>query len=343
MFHPCFTPLMSKWGMNIKQWSKGLLEHPLFKILVVGFLLWVVYKTRFVLVTLFISYILAVSLLPIKNFLIKRKFPEILSSIIPYILLLSILVLVISFVVPTIVSQFTLLVQNFPNYLNDAVKFVGSDFVNEYIQNYASPILNNLGANVIPLTREIVKITTYIAVGFALSFYILFSHDKLKNWIAKNLHDSDKTLVVIDQIEEGLGSWVRGQLGVAFIVGLMTWIALLIVGIDFALTLAIITGIFEFIPYLGPLIAVVPAVAVGFSYSSSVALTILLVYGLIQLMENNLIVPGVMKYSVKLSPILVILLILVGGEIFGVIGAILAVPVGAIVKIISSNFKSSPT
>lgn len=152
-----------------------------------------------------------------------------------------------------------------------------------------------------------------------------------------------KALFVIDQIEEALGRWVRGQVGVAFIVGLMTWVALLIVGIDFALTLAIITGILEFVPYLGPVIAVVPAVVVGLSYSSTTAITVLVVYGMIQLLENNLIVPGVMKYSVKLSPLVVILLILVGGELFGVMGAILAVPLGTVAKIVINNFKSSPT
>jgi predicted PurR-regulated permease PerM len=117
----------------------------------------------------------------------------------------------------------------------------------------------------------------------------------------------------------------------------MTWVALLIVGVDFALTLAIITGVLEFVPYLGPIIAVVPAVAVGFSYSPSTALTVFLVFGLIQLLENNLIVPGVMRYSVKLSPLVVIVLILVGGELFGVMGAVLAVPVGTVAKIMVNN------
>lgn len=329
--------------MDIKQWSKDLLNHPLFKILIVTFLLWMVYKTRFVLVTLFVSYILAVSLLPIKKFLMRRKFPEILASLIPYILLIGIFVAISYSIVPTIVSQFRLIAQNFPEYLGQASTLLGDGAIYEYIQNSARPLADSLGGSVIPVTREVVKIITYMIVGFALSFYILFSHGKLKNWFVKQVEDSSRALLVIEQIEKGLGSWVRGQVGVAFIVGFMTWIALLIVGVDFALTLAIITGILEFVPYLGPIIALVPAVAVGFSYSPSTALIIFLIFGLIQFLENNLIVPGVMKYSVKLSPLVVIVLILTGGELFGVMGAILAVPLGTVAKIIFSNFKSSPT
>lgn len=161
--------------MNIKQWSKSLLDHPLFKILVVAFLLWMVYKTRFVLVTLFISYILAVALSPIKKFLIKRKIPEVLASLIPYILLIGIFVLIGYSIAPNIISQFRLLIQNFPDYLRQIGKLVGDGALYEYIQNSTSPVLSSLGGSVIPVTREVVKIVTYVVVGFALSIYIFFS------------------------------------------------------------------------------------------------------------------------------------------------------------------------
>lgn len=142
---------------------------------------------------------------------------------------------------------------------------------------------------------------------------------------------------VISEIEAKLGGYVRGQLLLAVIVGLISLVGLLALGVPFALTLALVAGIGEMIPYVGPFIGAVPAVLIALAVSPQRALLVVGLYVLIQQLENHVLVPKVMQHSVGLSPLTVLLSVLAGGALLGIIGVLLAVPVVAAASVVLTH------
>ena len=116
------------------------------------------------------------------------------------------------------------------------------------------------------------------------------------------------------------------QVVLSLTIGVITWLALTILGIPFALPLAILAGFLEIIPTLGPIIAAIPATIVALAISPVMALSVIAVYIVIQLTENNFLVPKIMQKAVGLNPVVIIIAILVGSNLFGVIGALLSIP-----------------
>ena len=143
---------------------------------------------------------------------------------------------------------------------------------------------------------------------------------------------------VVAKVENGLGRWVRGQLILSLIVGVLTYIGLTILGIPFALPLALIAGIFEIIPIIGPIIASIPAILVGLTIAPFLGLAVASLFLIIQQLENNLIVPMVMSKVIGLQPPVVIVALLIGVKLAGIGGAFLAVPILVVVKIVVKEF-----
>jgi predicted PurR-regulated permease PerM len=119
---------------------------------------------------------------------------------------------------------------------------------------------------------------------------------------------------------------VLGQLILSVSIFTLTYVGLLILDVEYALVLALIAGLLEIVPYIGPIIAVIPAAFFAFVQNPPLALAVLILYIVVQQLENHVLVPMIMSKSVGLNPILVILGILVGGSLGGLLGAIIAVP-----------------
>jgi predicted PurR-regulated permease PerM len=139
-----------------------------------------------------------------------------------------------------------------------------------------------------------------------------------------------KSLIV--QIEEKLGSWLRGQLFLSLIIGILSYIGLLVLGIPYALPLAVVAGVLEVIPVIGPIISSIPSVLIALTISPILGLAVAAMYFVIQQLENHLIVPQVMKRAVGLNPLIVILAIAIGSSLLGFAGALLAVPIAVVLQ-----------
>jgi len=137
-----------------------------------------------------------------------------------------------------------------------------------------------------------------------------------------------------------LGGWVSGQIILCVIIGAVSWIGLTLIGVPYAVVLALIAGIMEAVPNVGPIIAAVPAVIIAALYSPWQALLVAILYLLIQQLENYVIVPRVMSRAVELHPLAVLLALMVGGELMGVLGAVLAVPVTAAISVIVDEIRA---
>jgi predicted PurR-regulated permease PerM len=145
---------------------------------------------------------------------------------------------------------------------------------------------------------------------------------------------------ITSRIFQRLGGWVSGQILLCLIIGFISWIGLTLIGVPYAAVLALIAGIMEAVPNIGPIIAAVPAVLIAALYSPWQALLVAILYLAIQQLENYIIVPRVMSKAVELHPLAVLLALMVGGELMGVLGAVLAVPVTAAISVIVDEIRA---
>jgi predicted PurR-regulated permease PerM len=138
---------------------------------------------------------------------------------------------------------------------------------------------------------------------------------------------------LVNRMQGKIGLWIRGQLILSLIIFSLTFLGLSILGVNYALVLALIAGLTEFVPYLGPTIAAIPAIFLAFTQSPMLALFVLALYYIIQMVENHIIVPKLMQKVVGLNPVISIMVLLVGFKLAGILGAILAIPVVTIASV----------
>jgi len=143
---------------------------------------------------------------------------------------------------------------------------------------------------------------------------------------------------MMNRIQKKMGSWLRGQLLLSFVIFLITAISLYVLhritgAVPFWLVLAVIAGVLEVVPFLGPFIAGTIAVVLVLSNSVAIAVFVVLIYVIIQQLENQILVPKIMQKTVGLNPLIIILVIVIGSRLAGVLGAILAIPVAAAAQV----------
>ena len=125
-----------------------------------------------------------------------------------------------------------------------------------------------------------------------------------------------------------------------FAVGFLTFVGLRILGVKYALTLAVIAGILEIVPVIGPIISSIPAIIIGFTQSPFLGLLVLILYAVIQQSENHIIVPKVMQKTTGLSPVVIVISFLIGAKLLGLLGILLAVPIAVILSVFVDEFIS---
>lgn len=326
-------------------------KHPLIKyiqenqviagivIIILGLIL---LEIRGILILFFISYIIMAAFIPIVNFYTKRGIPKTISIIITYLLMIALLVTLIFPLVPFFTSQLNSLANKFPEYLDSTSKILGFETDPKQIANIIDSEFANIGKNLLSVTSKIFGGIFSLFAAIVVSFYLLLNRENINNsivsWFPKN-HQT-KTESTILQIEKKLGSWARGQLLLSLFVGALTGVSLTLLGMDFALPLAVIAGILEILPTIGPIIAAVPAFIVAFSISPTLAIVVVGVYILVQMVENHILVPNIMQKAVGLNPLIVILVVLIGTTLMGILGALLAVPFTSMILIIFNSLRS---
>jgi predicted PurR-regulated permease PerM len=176
----------------------------------------------------------------------------------------------------------------------------------------------------------------YFLFTLILALYLAIDGDRIRRYLIQFMpfDRQDQVLLVTERIGVRLGAWARGEALLGAIIGGLTWVAALVLGLPYAGALALIAAIGELVPNLGPIIAAVPLILVGFLSSPQQGILALVVAVVIQQLENNLIVPRVMARAVNLHPIAVMLAILAGGELLGIPGALLAVPFVASLSVV---------
>ena len=176
----------------------------------------------------------------------------------------------------------------------------------------------------------------HVVFTLVLALYLTIDGDRIRRYAITFLpfERHEQALDLTERIGSRLGAWARGEAVLMAIIAALTWIGASVIGLPYAAALALVAGIGEVVPNVGPIVAAIPLIAVGLLASPAQGLLALLVAILVQQLENNLIVPRVMGQAVNLHPVVVMLAILAGGELLGVMGALLAVPFVASLSVI---------
>lgn len=169
-----------------------------------------------------------------------------------------------------------------------------------------------------------------------LIFYILKDFDVFERTIVSFLPGAHRKEIVhvLKEIDTALGNYIRGQFAVCIIVGMLAYIGYMVVGMPYALLLASVVAVFNIVPYLGPFLGAAPAIIMASTVSMKMVIYVVIVNVLCQMLESNVVSPQVVGRSLHLHPLAIIFALLVGGELAGIVGLILAVPVLAILKVI---------
>lgn len=307
-----------------------------FTVLAIG---WLFIELRGIFVIIFVSYIIMAALTPSVERLRSWRIPKGIAAATVYIVTVLAILLVIVPIIPFLIEQVQLLFMQFPSYLDRVTHDLGFNITSDQIQDIFTDEIGTIGQNAVQVTQAFFGGLFSLLSIFVISFYLLLDHEKVKTGISSLFHKDyrQKAVETLSLVEVKLGAWLRGQLLLSCVIGLTTWVALYVVGVPFALPLALIAGILEIIPTLGPILAAIPAVIIAFNVSPTLGIVTIAIYLGIQFLENNLIVPKVMQRAVGLNPVVIIIGIIVGSQLLGVAGALLSIPFISMIKVILSS------
>lgn len=344
--------------MYKKKWFQALVTIVLVFILVL-----LVSQTKFVFTPVF-KYIGAVAVpiigagilfyitKPILNLLEKIKIPRVPAILLIFLLVLGLGVLFVFYIAPKAQAQFNNLVDNIPKMVKVSQKYIDDfqseqivipDQVQEAIANFMDNAQNHVENIVSSVFSFITNLITIIASVVMIPFFLFFmlkdSH-KFIPFITQVFEDKTAKNIasLLRKIDETLTAFIQGQLLVSFILGILLFIGYWIADLNYALTLALFAMIMNVIPFLGPFLAVIPALIVAAFQGFMKVVWIAVITIIAQQIESNLISPSVMGRKLALHPLTVITVILAAGSIAGFIGILFAVPFYAVIKTIYVHF-----
>jgi predicted PurR-regulated permease PerM len=317
-----------------------------------GLALWLLYLLRGVLLVLYISTLLAIGFSPAVLWIERRAFgrrkrhlPRWAAVLVLYLGLLATAALVLAVVLPPFAAQATELWQALPGYVDQLQrKLVGWKLIahrwtwSDLLKNIESPSLALAG--VMGAVQGVIGAVGTVLTILLLPYYMLVEAETLQQgWLQLLAPDRrPRAARVTANVALKVGAWLNGQILLSLIIGATASLGLWLLGVPYFYVLGLIAGIGEAVPVVGPIVAAVPAILMGATVSVNTAIFVAAYFSLQQFLENNLLVPRIMQRQVGLSAVAVIVSLLVGTELLGVMGALLAVPTAAIVQVLVREF-----
>ena len=290
-------------------------------VLGLGFL----YYIRDILFQVLVSLIIVSSFNPFVTRLEKYKIPRAFGATIAYFIFLGIVSFAVYIVAPSFVNQMGNFVNNVPRYITNI------NLPDVFKQQILEQFLVQLGQLPSQFAKASVMVFSNIidiVAIFILSFYLLLSRNKLNDTLADffGTHRSEKIVLFINKIENRIGRWAKAEIFLMLLVGSLNFVGLLLLRVPYALPLAIIAGLLEIVPMVGPFLAAVPAVIIAFNTSLFTGIATAALAFLVQQVENYVFVPRIMQKSAGLNPVITLLALSIGFRIQGTVGALIAIP-----------------
>lgn len=330
---------------------RAIVRYALLCTVIAVALVWALYLVRAQILLIYVSALFAIGLAPLVRMIErrrvmpigKRRLPRWAAILVIYATVLGLLAALAGAVVPPLVDQGRQLWTDLPTRLDLlqqklvewGVMPAGTSFAELLKQ---APVSGGTDA----VTTVMVAIWGIVGGVFGvvtillLTFYLLVDSEHLFNLFVRLFPGSQRQRVssVAEQVSVKISAWLGGQILLGFIIGTTSAIGLALIGVPYFFVLAVIAGIGEMIPMVGPLLAAIPAIAVAFTVSPGMGLAVALFCWAVQIIENNFLVPKVMSQQVGLSAITVIVALIIGSSLLGLAGALLAVPTAAILQVL---------
>ncbi|MFA6136174.1 MAG: AI-2E family transporter [Candidatus Paceibacterota bacterium] len=309
----------------------------LWKIFMMFILAVALFYIRDVLVILLLAIIISSAIHEPVSYLERKKIPRLLSVLSIFIIGVALMALLLYTLVPVALIQLKYFLNNINTLKIPLLDFLGSgDLVSQAGNNLESFIDGIFygGSSGFNLVSSLLENALFFSVVLVLSFYLALSRDGVERFI-KAVFPLSKENYAIDlylRTRKKLAKWLSGQLVISFFVGFMVFISLLVLGVEYALVLAVLAAILELVPYVGPITVGIVAFLVTIPQSLSTAFLVLIIFTIIQQIENHALVPFVMSKAIGTDPVLIVVAMLAGGAIAGLSGIILAVPVTIILQ-----------
>ncbi len=321
------------------------------------FCFWLLYRFYNVLFILFIAVVLGTVIRPMVNWLYQRGVPRIAGVILVYILLLILLVGFLRLLFPLIFEQSTTLATEIPGYYQDVRAWLVHNpsqlimrlgqLMPAALPSLFPRVTQQTGEDVVASAGQVLGYAILIAkvifsaiLILALTFYWTLDGPRIiKTFILLIPQDQRESIgELILAMEAKVGSYLAGQGVLCLVISVMALAAYLLIGLPNALVLALVAGVMEAVPMVGPLLGAVPAALVALSIAPDRLVWVIVATVIIQQLENTLLVPRIMKKTVGVNPFVTLLALFAFSSLFGIAGALMAIPIAAIIQLALNHF-----
>jgi predicted PurR-regulated permease PerM len=327
---------------------RALIRYTLLGATVTFALVWLLYLVRDTLLLIYVAGLIAVGISPLvdaieqQRVITRIRVPRWAAILSVYVVLFTVVVLFVMLMVPPLASQARDFVAVAPDLISRGQRWLvqqgilGRELtIGEAVRQApggGSDAVGTVASAIWGFVGGVFGVLTILIVAF----YLLVDAEGIVRAMVRLFPRAERARVR-DAFQRAAGkvsAWLAGQLLLGAIIGTTAAIGLWILGVPYFYVLALIAGIGELIPIVGPVLAAIPAIAVAFSVSPALALGVGLFFIVQQQVENHILVPKIMSRQVGISPVVVIMALLVGGSLLGIVGAILAVPTAAILQVL---------
>jgi predicted PurR-regulated permease PerM len=283
-----------------------------------------------------IAVTIGAAIAPIVQWL-QQRIPRLLAIVLVYLVLVLILVLISVIIFPPIIDQaqqasdrIPSIVDQLRQWLSQQTPVSGTEVINTL-----SSQIGNISSTLVSLPLRVFSGAFEIGVLIFISIYGLIAAPALQSFILSLFpaEQGQRVLDVLQKMARAMGGFVRGSVLNGLVVGIASYVGLLIIGVDYALVLGLLAGMLELIPNLGPIIASIPMIAIALADSTTKALIVVVFVIVMQQTENHLLVPNIMRTQADISPLLTVLALFIGGAIGGLLGALVAIPLAAALRV----------
>ena len=296
-----------------------------------------------VLIILFLAIVISSALDSPVDYLERKKIPRILGTLLIFIATLIILAFLLYALIPVAISEFQILLANIGEL---KMPVLGSLDISQFkeINKYLESLVNALfsgGASLINIIFSVFGGFALTAATLVLSFYLTINQGGVEKFLRAVLPITHENYVIeiYHRARKKLGLWFQGQLLLMLIVGSAVSLGLWILGVKYSLILGILAGVLEIVPMVGPIFAGAIAFLMAISESWTLGFYVIILFLVIQQLENHILIPIVMKKTVGISPVVVVVALLAGSQIAGFIGMILAVPTAVVIQEIIADWE----
>jgi len=317
-------------------------------LLVIG---WLLFTLSNIIRIIIISFLIAYILDPLASYFEARGLSRNNATIIIFLTFFIVLAAVGAVVFPTLFNELsmmqnsispegtTVFISSIEEYIKANFNFINVESLNlsERINNFLSGITDQL----LSILANVVSIISILVIIPFVVFFLLKDGRRMKKVFISYIPNRyfEMALNVIHKIDLQLGGYLRGQFTEAFIVGTLAVIALWILNVQYFIVIGVFAGLANMIPYVGPVAGAVPAIIVSLVNGGDATriLYIVIAFAIVQLIDNVVLQPLVLSKSVNLHPLIIVFAVLIGGQFFGILGMLLAVPAAGIIKVTSSE------